>query len=388
MADEVYTIGWGRRLGESIKRVLVGILLFLVSFPVLFWNEGRAVREMKGLKEAAKAVTTVPSDALSSANEGKLIHTTGTASSEEDLVDPAFASVKAERAIRLARKAEIYQWKEKKEEKRERQTGGSERVTVTYRYEKLWTEAEISSSNFHRDSEEYRRLQPINSGTLQHPSKTWTAQKVKLGAFLLPGSLVDKLKSERLDPPEFPTGMPEAERPKRDNGAYYFGADPSDPRIGDVRIGWEVVKAQPASVLGQQAKDTLVPYTTSQGTQVLRLDPGTVSAATMIESAKSESRMITWILRVVGFFLMFIGLTMVVGPFAVLMDVLPFLGDVVRIGTGLGAAILSICLSLSTISIAWLFYRPLIGIPMLAGGVGLLILAMVVGKKKKAPAPG
>jgi len=41
-------------------------------------------------------------------------------------------------------------------------------------------------------------------------------------------------------------------------------------------------------------------------------------------------------------------------------------------------------LSLITISIGWVFYRPLIGIPLLVGGVALLVGALVlVGKRKK-----
>jgi hypothetical protein len=35
---------WFGRIGGAIKGVLVGLTLFLVAFPILFWNEGRAVR--------------------------------------------------------------------------------------------------------------------------------------------------------------------------------------------------------------------------------------------------------------------------------------------------------------------------------------------------------
>ena len=34
----VTNVGIGSRLAESIKGVLVGILFFLGSFPLLFWN--------------------------------------------------------------------------------------------------------------------------------------------------------------------------------------------------------------------------------------------------------------------------------------------------------------------------------------------------------------
>ncbi|HJL23314.1 MAG TPA: hypothetical protein RMH80_13870, partial [Polyangiaceae bacterium LLY-WYZ-15_(1-7)] len=55
----VTNVGIGSRLVESIKGVLVGILFFLGSFPLLFWNEGRAVRRAKDLEEGRGAVVAV-----------------------------------------------------------------------------------------------------------------------------------------------------------------------------------------------------------------------------------------------------------------------------------------------------------------------------------------
>ena len=49
----------------------------------------------------------------------------------------------------------------------------------------------------------------------------------------------------------------------------------------------------------------------------------------MFAAARSSSSMLTWILRVVGFFMMFIGLSMVLRPLSVLADVLPFLGSLI-----------------------------------------------------------
>src|SRR4051812_752026 len=44
---------WGSRLLESIKSVLIGLVLFVVAFPLLFWNEGRAVHTAKCLAEGS-----------------------------------------------------------------------------------------------------------------------------------------------------------------------------------------------------------------------------------------------------------------------------------------------------------------------------------------------
>ena len=60
----VRNVGIGSRLVESIKGVLVGILFFLGSFPLLFWNEGRAVRRAKDLEEGRGAVVAVAAETV------------------------------------------------------------------------------------------------------------------------------------------------------------------------------------------------------------------------------------------------------------------------------------------------------------------------------------
>ena len=46
---EVTSEGWGSRIMESIKGILVGIVLFVAAFPLLFLNEGCAVKMSRSL---------------------------------------------------------------------------------------------------------------------------------------------------------------------------------------------------------------------------------------------------------------------------------------------------------------------------------------------------
>ena len=67
-------------MGGSIKNVVFGLVLFVVAFPVLFKNEGRAVIAAKRLEEGRGAVVSLPTaNAVDPANEGKLVHVTGRA---------------------------------------------------------------------------------------------------------------------------------------------------------------------------------------------------------------------------------------------------------------------------------------------------------------------
>jgi hypothetical protein len=62
-------------------------------------------------------------------------------------------------------------------------------------------------------------------------------------------------------------------------------------------------------------------------------------------------------------------------PLSVFADVIPLLGSVVGAGAGVIAFLLAAAGSLITISIAWIFYRPLLGIGLLAlAGVALFFL--------------
>lgn len=87
---EVTHKSWFSRIGSSIKGIVIGIILFLIAFPVLFWNEGRAVKRAKSLTEGSKVVVSVPAHSVNPENEGELVHVTGKADTEETVTDPVF----------------------------------------------------------------------------------------------------------------------------------------------------------------------------------------------------------------------------------------------------------------------------------------------------------
>ena len=110
----------------------------------------------------------------------------------------------------------------------------------------------------------------------------------------------------------------------------------------------------------------------------------THSAAEMFKTAQEENAMIKWALRVVGVIVMFIGCSMMVKPLSVLADVIPPLGSLVGFASGLAAFFVSATFSLMTISVAWIFYRPLLGIALLVGAVASFIVAFKLKRKPTA----
>jgi hypothetical protein len=93
---------WFSRLAGSIKSVVFGLVLFVVGFPLLFWNEGRAVRTARSLTEGAGLVVSVSADNVDAANDGKLIHVSAFTKTDDVLADETFGV--NENAIQLSRR--------------------------------------------------------------------------------------------------------------------------------------------------------------------------------------------------------------------------------------------------------------------------------------------
>jgi hypothetical protein len=168
-------------------------------------------------------------------------------------------------------------------------------------------------------------------------------------------------------------------------GGYYVGYSPSSPQIGDLRIGFQIVGPTDISIVAKQTGNTFEPYQAKAGGTIDLLETGIKSADAMFKSAHQSNTIMTWLIRIGALILMTIGLNMMVRPLSVIADVIPAIGSIVGAGTGLIAFLLALVLSLITIAIAWIFYRPLIGIGLLvvAGAAIFLTRARV---KQAAPA--
>jgi transmembrane protein TMEM43 len=370
---------WFSRIAESIKSVLVGLILFVAAFPILFWNEGRAVKTARSLEEGAGAVVSVAPDSVVAANEGKLVHVTGPVATDGPVADGDLG-VQAD-GVKLLRKVEMYQWKEEKKSETRKKLGGGEETVTTYEYKRDWVSEPVDSSAFQVSAGHE------NPGDFPLPSQTFVADPVRLGAFLLSEEQLDKLNQAQNLPvadaalESLPDGMREGAQVH--NGAFYLGSNPAAPEIGDVRISFQVVKPATVSTVAVQSGSSFAPYAAEAGDTVLLVDEGTHTADEMFKSAQSANNVMTWILRGGGFFAMFLGLFLCFRPIAVLGDVVPLFGSLLGAGVGLFAFLVSAVLSFTTIAIAWITVRPLLGIALLVLAVGALAWLISANRKKK-----
>ncbi|MGZ7077859.1 MAG: TMEM43 family protein [Thermoanaerobaculia bacterium] len=379
VVTEVTNQSWGGRIKESIKGFIIGLGLFAFAFPVLWMNEGRAVKTEKSLKEGQGAVISVPPDTVSAANEHKLVHMSGKATTAEVLADPEF--LVSQNAIKLRRKVEMYQWKEKKESKERKKLGGGTETVTTYSYDKTWSDEPINSADFKESGHD-------NPGALPFQSSEQTANKVTLGAFTLSPTLVGKMTDYEKVPVDDKSlaALPKEMKSKLKlaDGSFYMGENAATPAIGDARVTFSAVTPADVSVVAQQEHGSFAPYKAQAGVDIEMLRRGIVGAQQMFEMALKENTILTWILRAVGFIMMFIGLALFFRPLSVLGDVVPMFGSVLAFGTGLAAFSVAAVLSVGTIGVAWIVYRPVLGIALLAVAIGLLAWLAVSGKKRAA----
>jgi hypothetical protein len=370
---ETTTKSWGSRIVGSITGVLFGIVLILGSALVLFLNEGHAIQTERSLIEGGKVVIDAAPDQIDAANEGKLIHVSGLSNATAPLVDPEFDT--STKALRMARIAEMYQWDEEKHEETTRSTGGSETTTTTYSYSKTWSDRTINSQNF-------RRRENHENPPKKYSRIDVNATDAMLGAFKLDERVLNLL-SPRAAVPVNPQAVDKLKariaNAKVIDGKIYIGADPDKPQIGDYRISYLMVPVGPLSVIGQQAGSGFAQYQAKAGSRLLMAEPGTQSAAAMFKEAEDENRLITWLVRLAGMVAMWLGAVLILRPLVVVADVVPFIGSILGAGAALVALAFTVLVGPVVIAVAWLWYRPLVSVVVLAigvaAGVGLHRLA-------------
>lgn len=372
--------GWFSRIASSVVGVLIGFLLVIGMIVLLFWNEGRAVQTARSLAEGAGAVVSVAADTVDPANEGKLVHVAGQIETDETLTDPDFGI--SSRGVVLVRRAEMYQWTEDQKSETRKTLGGGEETVTTYSYRKDWLDEPKDSSTFRQPSGH------------ENPDMRWRDKSFALLTARLGARELDVQTLSRVGGNEArPVTAAEAQVVRDtfgwgdasvSQGRIYVGGNPNEPKIGDQRISYELAPLGPISVIARQQGNGFSHYQTSAGDALFMVERGTVPAAQMFADAVSANTAVTWILRAVGILLLAIGFALTMGPVGVIADVIPFLGTLVRMGTGLVAVVLAVLVGSVVIAFAWVWYRPLLALAILGGGV---LVAWLAGRYAKRTAP-
>lgn len=81
--------------------------------------------------------------------------------------------------------------------------------------------------------------------------------------------------------------------------------------------------------------------------------------------------------------MMYVGIKQILKPLVVLGEVIPFFGTLLNMGGSLFSGAISIVLSFFTISIAWVFHSPILGITLLVIALIISIIFFLKANKIK-----
>jgi hypothetical protein len=380
---ETTTTSWFSRLKNGLIGLILGPLLVLGMIWLLSWNEGRSVQTYRALAEGAGIVVSVDNGSIDPANEGKLVHISGSVKPDGTPEDPALG-VSAEGAAGLNRKVEMYQWVEDSKSETRKTLGGGEETVTTYTYRKEWRPRRVDSADFKQADQHQNPDMPIEG-------ERFTVATATLGSFTVDGKAVADLGTDSpvklsADVVGQVTSALGSDKPvKADGTTIYVSQNRQSPAIGDLRISFSREDISDASFVGAQKGATIARYKASNGRELFLSAAGQVGAADMFEAAQSENTLVTWLIRFGGLLGMFVGFVIMLSILGIIADVIPFVGSIVGFGTSIIAGILTLILGPVIIAIAWIAYRPLLAIIIISLGI-LMAAALIYLRRKRAVA--
>lgn len=329
------TAGFGQRMLNSIIGIPIGIIMIIVGIGLLYWNEGRY-----DYSKLAKTAIEVPAGQPAPAGaQGKLVAIDGTAKSPEKLGD---TYLKAGQYLLLRRVVEEYAWTE--ESHSHDNNGGSQ--TTTYTYQLKWTDDVADSSAFKQPDGHINPPKAIEDREFRVTSASMESYKLDMNLLNMPSpSRVDFTTANTV-----PSGL-------KLSGNALYNHDPQNPQPGDVRVSYEAVSNPfQGVVLGKLDGSTLSTFADNHNHTLFRLFSGNKDAA--VSQLHNEFRLLLWIFRGAGFILIFIGLTLLVGPLTTLLDFFPTIGHIGGAIVAIIAFPVALLLSAVTILVGMIAHNP------------------------------
>lgn len=332
--------------------VIIGFVLFIISFVTLFCNEQNYVNSIKKANFAEQNAIELKSNYISPANDGKLVQLANSVYSNQILADGILTIPKA---IALIRTTEMYQWEE--------YTTNND----GYQYRKNWNSFLINSDNF-------EKIEHKNPKKFKYEPKNIYAKNIGFGKFYLSENIVKKINQiNKIQ------NLPYNSNFKTYNGFYFTGKDFDNPQIGDQKLFYSYIPSGiKLSIIAKQSGNHLEPMPSKVG-DIAIVSNGTKNLTEMLKEYRNANSSNTWGIRGIGLILMFIGLNLIIQPIVNFTGKIPILGEITQFAALFTTIIISIALTAITISLGWLTYRPEISIPIII----IAIITIILQKRKK-----
>ncbi len=435
---EVTTTSYGKRIGNSFKGIITGIVLIILGTCLLYWNEGRSVRQAGAIAEAELITVDLPNiSTIDPSFNNKVVYAKGEAKTTDLLSDIEIGV--STTAINLNREVYYYQWVENESTETVKKVGGSEEKRTTYTYELQWTSDPINSANFKvPEGHENKVIFKLPLETKEFEAKNVSFGAYKLPSFLirgisnpedlaleltprqlehinsnlvpLPNSIQVPITGENtvnttpnvqyntpyttnmntntaqqqvLTQPMAPVQAP-IQRVHVNANSIYLGENQASPQVGDIKISYTQTKDTNISIVAEVDGNTFSHYVASNGNTFSYLSNKEATKEVIFQSAKDSNSIMTWIIRIFGIFIVVIGFKAILAPLSVLADVIPLLGDLVGIGTGLVGGLVGTAWSLIIIAFAWIRFRPMLAFALIGIALAFIVFTIWKGKSKKS----
>ena len=237
----------------------------------------------------------------------------------------------------------------------------------------------------------YERFYGVQKSTQQPTLQPAPAQQAAIPdsvLALLPDSVKASLDSLKAVNDSINEAMAKAENKKdleyihQASNVLYFGRVPGSPEVGDVRVTFEKIVPAKVTVMAVVDGDSFKPYKAKNGKRFQTLVMGKKSGDEIIDAEKEANNMWLWALRILGVMLVIAGLKGIFGFLETILKVVPFIANIFGWGVGVVCTVIGVVWSLIVIALAWLFYRPLLGIALLILAGFLVWVFAFKGKDK------
>ncbi|MGA2070314.1 MAG: TMEM43 family protein [Sedimentisphaerales bacterium] len=279
---------------------LLGLFFFILGVAIVVGYEIYWARVVVPERKSLATAVSVSFDKLDPQNDGKLIYVVGKLAGAENLTDSEFGV--AVNALRLRRRVWMYQWEQggvrsKSSYGVEDSHGNTTTLlkTRTYDYSKDWSEKVIDSRSFYNAGHD-------NPVTKEIPDRAVAAAKITLGVFSIAPELVEQIDSFQTVPVSdknlSATAEPLRAKAKFAGDEIYFGTNPDQPAIGDLKVKFEFAPPATASVIARQNGNNLLPYQVANAGSVALLRVGKYSLPEMVAQfakTNSQGRILVWV---------------------------------------------------------------------------------------------
>ena len=237
----------------------------------------------------------------------------------------------------------------------------------------------------------YERFYGVQKSTqqaqqpVQQPAQPAIPDSIKA---LLPDSVKARLDSLQAVNDSISKAMENAENKKdlqyihQASNVLYFGRVPGSPEVGDVRVTFEKIVPAKVTVMAVVDGDSFKPYKAKNGKRFQTLVMGKKSGDEIIDAEKEANNMWLWVFRFFGVMMVIGGLKGIFDFVVTILKVVPFVANIVGWGVGVVCTVIGVAWSLIIIAIAWLFYRPVLAISLLAIAGFLVWVFAFKGKDK------